>query len=182
MLVYIYDEETKEFLYSEEAHLDPLETQIKGENVYLLPANATFEEPPYKEDGKAVVFEGSTWKLIDDNRGKFTIKDNQLEEIKTFNDGQKVISDEELEGLNNGTLIIIDNEIVEKPAPTKEEISEIRKQLYTNLVDPITAHINRLKDEEQTDEVIAEIEALKVERSKIVAKIKEENPYPNELI
>lgn len=66
------------------------------------------------------------------------------------------------------------------PAPTKEEVSETRRQLYTTQVDPITAHINRLKDEEQTDEVIAQIEALKAERAEVVAKIKEENPYPVE--
>lgn len=64
------------------------------------------------------------------------------------------------------------------PSPTIEEVSETRKQLYTSLVDPITSHISRLKDEEQTEEVIAQIEALKVERSEVVAKIKEENPYP----
>jgi YbbR domain-containing protein len=68
----------------------------------------------------------------------------------------------------------------EKPAPTKEEVSETRRQLYIAQVDPITAHINRLKDEEQTDEVIAQIEALKSERAEVVAKIKEENPYPVE--
>ena len=66
------------------------------------------------------------------------------------------------------------------PAPTKEEVSETRKQLYTDLVDPLTAQISRLKDEPQTDKLIAEIEALKVERSELVAKIKEENPYPVE--
>jgi YbbR domain-containing protein len=68
----------------------------------------------------------------------------------------------------------------EKPAPTKEEVSETRRQLYIAQVDPITAHINRLKDEEQTEEVIAQIEALKSERAEVVAKIKEENPYPEE--
>lgn len=66
------------------------------------------------------------------------------------------------------------------PAPTKEEVSEMRKQLYTELVDPLTSQISRLKDEPQTEELIAEIEALKVERSELVAKIKEENPYPEE--
>lgn len=30
------------------------------------------------------------------------------------------------------------------------------------------------------DELIAEIESLKVERAEVVAKIKEENPYPEE--
>ena len=180
MLVYIFDEETKEFLHEEEAFIDPLETQIKGENIYLLPANATFEKPLDKKDGKAVVFDGSAWKLIDDNRGKFTIKDNQIEEIKTLDPVEKVLTEKELEGLNNGTLIIVNNEVVKRPAPTKEEVEAARRRLYTSLVDPITAHISRLKDEEQTEEVIAEIEALKVERAEVVAKIKAENPYPEE--
>lgn len=64
--------------------------------------------------------------------------------------------------------------------PTKEEVSETRKQLYIEQVDPITAQISRLRDEEQTEEVVAKIEALKAERSELVAKIKEENPYPEE--
>lgn len=64
------------------------------------------------------------------------------------------------------------------PAPTKEEVEATRRRLYTEQVDPITAHISRLRDEPvMTDEINAEIEALKVERSEIVAKIKEENPY-----
>lgn len=66
------------------------------------------------------------------------------------------------------------------PAPTKEEISEIRRQLYIAQKDPITCQIQSLRDEEQTEEIIAEIEALKVERSAIVEKIKSENPYPEE--
>lgn len=68
----------------------------------------------------------------------------------------------------------------EKLVPTKEEISVLREQLYIKEADPITCHINRLKDEEQTEEILAEIETLKVERAAIIAKIKEENPYPEE--
>ena len=72
---------------------------------------------------------------------------------------------------------------IPEPAPlTKEEVNAVRKQLYTTQVDPITSHISRLKDEEQTPEVIADIERLKAERAEIVAKIKEENPYPVEEI
>lgn len=180
MLVYFYNEETKEFLYSEEAHLNPLETQIKGENVYLLPANATFEKPLDKEDGKAVVFDGSSWQLVDDNRGKFTIKDNQLKEITTLDPVEKILTDEEIDGLNNGTLIIVDNEVVEKPAPTKSEIEAIRRQLYIYQKDPLTCQIESLKDEQQTPEIVAEIEALKIKRAEIVEQIKNDNPYPEE--
>lgn len=180
MLVYTYDEDTKEFLGSEDAHLDPLETKNKGEDVYLLPAFATFEKPLDKVDGKAIVFDDSTWKLVDDYRGKFTIKDNSIEEIKTLDPVEKVLTDEEINGLHNGTLIIVNNEVVKKPAPTREEVAETRKQLYTKLVDPLTSQISRLKDEPQTEELVAEIETLKVERSELVTKIKEENPYPND--
>lgn len=66
----------------------------------------------------------------------------------------------------------------EKPAPTHEEIAQTRRQLYIEQKDPITCQIQALRDEEQTEEIIAEIEALKAERAEIVAKIKEENPYP----
>ena len=180
MLVYVYDEETKEFSYYEEAFLDPLESELKQENVYILPANATFEKPLNKVDGKAVVFDGLTWTLIDDNRGKYTIKDGYMQEITTLDPVEKVLTDEEVDGLNNGTLIIVDNEVVEKPALTKEEISEIRRQLYIAQKDPITCQIQSLRDEEQTEEIIAEIEALKAERSAVVEKIKSENPYPEE--
>lgn len=66
------------------------------------------------------------------------------------------------------------------PAPTKEEVSETRRSLYIMQKDPLTCQIQALRDEEQTDEIIAEIESLKVKRAEIVAKIKEENPYPIE--
>lgn len=65
----------------------------------------------------------------------------------------------------------------EKPAPTDEEQRQKREEAYTKEVDPITCHINRLKDKEQTEEVIAEIEALKKERDEKVEEIKERYPY-----
>lgn len=68
----------------------------------------------------------------------------------------------------------------EKPAPTKEEIKQIRRQLYITQKDPITCQIQSLKDEEQTPEIIAEIEALKQERTAKVEEIKQKYPYPEE--
>lgn len=61
MRVYLYDEITKEFIMEEDAHIDPLETKKKGENVYLLPANATFKEPPQEKEGFKIVFNGNVW-------------------------------------------------------------------------------------------------------------------------
>ena len=67
-----------------------------------------------------------------------------------------------------------------KPEPTKEEQQKARENAYKAKVDPITCHINRLKDEEQTPEVIAEIAALVEERKAKVEEIKQRFPYPVE--
>lgn len=67
-----------------------------------------------------------------------------------------------------------------KPEPTKEEQQKARQEAYKAEVDPITCHINRLKDEEQTPEVIAEIAQLVEERKAKVEEIKQRFPYPVE--
>ena len=61
------------------------------------------------------------------------------------------------------------------PQPTKEEQSERRAAAYLAEVDPITAHIQRLRDDDPESEEIAE---LITERSEKVAEIKERYPYP----
>ena len=69
MQVYKYDEKTKEYIGTEQALIDPLETELQGKTIYLLPANATFEKPNLQE-GFASVFNGTQWENIEDNRGK----------------------------------------------------------------------------------------------------------------
>lgn len=64
------------------------------------------------------------------------------------------------------------------PAPTIDEIKEMRRQAYTAEVDPITAHIQRLRDEEQTEEIVKKIEELLAERALKVEEIKARYPYP----
>ena len=64
--------------------------------------------------------------------------------------------------------------------PTKEEQSRRREIAYCSMVDPITSHISRLRDQEQTEEVIAEIERLIAERDEKVAEIKRRYPYPED--
>lgn len=72
--------------------------------------------------------------------------------------------------------------IPEPPAPTEEEQRLARASAYQAEVDPITAHISRLKDKEQTEEVIAEINALMLERDEKVEEIKARFPYPTDPI
>ena len=68
MQVYKYDEQTKEYVGTEQALIDPLETELQGKEIYLLPANATFEKPNL-QDGFASVWNGK-WENFEDNRGK----------------------------------------------------------------------------------------------------------------
>ena len=59
--------------------------------------------------------------------------------------------------------------------PTEEEQRENRARAYKEEVDPITAHIQRLRDEEGTEQEIAE---LINERVLKVEEIKQRYPYP----
>ena len=65
----------------------------------------------------------------------------------------------------------------EEPTPTDEEQREKRAIAYQQEVDPITCHIQRLQDEEQTPEIEQEIEDLKQERATKVEEIRNRYPY-----
>jgi hypothetical protein len=67
-------------------------------------------------------------------------------------------------------------------AEMQEEVRLTRASLYVAKVDPITAHINRLRDEELTPELAAEIAKLVEERKAKVEEIKARYPYPDEPI
>ena len=69
MDVYKYKADTKEYIGTEAAQLDPLETKLQGKNIYLLPANATFTAPPAAKEGFAMVWGGEAWQEVEDHRG-----------------------------------------------------------------------------------------------------------------
>lgn len=68
--------------------------------------------------------------------------------------------------------------VPERPKPTEEEQRQKRESAYTQEADPITCHIDRLKDEEQTPEIENEITELKQERTDKVEEIQKRYPYP----
>lgn len=68
MNVYKYND-NGEYIGTEKALLDPLETEQQGENIYLLPANATFTAPTEPQDGYVNVWNGTAWEQVEDNRG-----------------------------------------------------------------------------------------------------------------
>lgn len=91
------------------------------------------------------------------------------------------------EWCNENGYTIVENgkyyKTVKLPEPTPltdEEIRQMREKAYEAEVDPITAHIQRLRDMEQTEEVAAEIAELIAERDVKVQEIKERYPYNEE--
>lgn len=105
--------------------------------------------------------------------GDIFTKENYTEHAIWANENNAMVED-----LGNGKYQIV---AIPEPLPlTREEVSETRRQLYIAQKDPITCQIQSLRDEEQTEEIIAEIEVLKAERFAVVEKIKSENPYPEE--
>lgn len=135
MIAYKYDSE-KKYLCEVGCQLDPLTSQAQGKDVWLLPANSTFEKPLKEKEGYYVVWNGSSWEY---------------------------------------------EKIPEKPAPqppTYEEQRQARAEAYCVEVDPITSQISRLRDEEQTTEIVEEINELLQKRNELVVDIKERYPYP----
>lgn len=60
MKAYSYDEEG--FYKGEvECQLDPIETQMSGEEVWLLPANSTYDKPPKEKEGYNIKFIDGAW-------------------------------------------------------------------------------------------------------------------------
>ena len=82
-------------------------------------------------------------------------------------------ADEDIETAYNGEKYVKGY----APAIDNEYQSQMREKAYVAETDPIQTHIDRLKDKEQTPEVIAEIEALRIERDEKIAAIKERYPY-----
>lgn len=64
---YLFDEKTKEYKSEVNAQLDPLESARAGKDIYLLPANATWDKPTPK-DGCVAVWNCETWDAVEDHR------------------------------------------------------------------------------------------------------------------
>ncbi len=111
------------------------------------------------------------------------IKDNKIIAISdTDNEFYCLVKDEVVEDTEhtvddydqyNGEYLLKS----EIPAPSHEEQSKKREAAYIAETDPIQTHIDRLKDGEQTPEIIAEIEALRAERDEKIDAIKVRYPY-----
>lgn len=95
---------------------------------------------------------------------------------ETVDEVIKEYADEDIEVAYNG------DKYVKGFAPTidNEYQSKMREAAYVAETDPIQTHIDRLKDKEQTPEIVAKIEALRIERDEKIAAIKTRYPYTEE--
>lgn len=82
---YFYDQISGQYLYESNAYIDPMQSNIKGYQVYLLSANATFEMPLQSKQGYAVIWNGNAWQYMEDHRGLIVWKSyEQSLQIRQF--------------------------------------------------------------------------------------------------
>lgn len=151
MLVYKFDEKGL-FVGAEETELDPLESELQGKEVYLLPPNATFTAPEEKE-GFAPVWDGEKWTQIEDHRGaKYWMPEDRH--------GSPAREMKELGALPEGALLT-------EPEPTAEEIAAQElaqaKAERADAVSRIIVEVDGMKfdgDEESQQRVARSIIAL----------------------
>jgi hypothetical protein len=79
MKIYNYDPEYKIYLNSSASDESPLEP-----GVFLIPAYATKLEPPEYPEGTIPVFNGTSWDIIEDQRGTYYSTVNQ-EKVEIIN-------------------------------------------------------------------------------------------------
>ena len=69
-ICYRYDQEKKTFQQSEEMLKDPLESELQGKDIWLLPADCTLIEPPEAKDGFDIVWSGDAWEYKEQEKPK----------------------------------------------------------------------------------------------------------------
>lgn len=152
MQVYKYDELTKEYLGTEQALIDPLESESQGKTIYLLPANATFEKPNLQE-GFASVWNGK-WENIEDNRGKEYWLDTD-----TFGTPAKTMK--ELGAFPAGAVFTAPAKTIEQLK--QDKILELKSTRDTEEVKPIAYNGNLFDfDEKARDRINSAIIALSI--------------------
>lgn len=150
---YLFDETTKEYKSEVNAQLDPLESAKAGKDIYLLPANATWDKPAVK-NGCVAVWNGETWDVAEDNRGK----EYWLSEDKY---GAPAREMKELGPLPEGAMLTAPERTLEEVKAAK--IAELKVERDSKEVEPIECDGNLYDyDSKARDRIAAAIIALDV--------------------
>ena len=134
MNIYNYDENTKEYLSTVEADSDPVETELQGKFVPLIPANATLKEiPSYNQDNQIPVFEDNNWVVKSDYRKNYYKVDENLNisNIYVIGEQEGIIVDKATGNdikQNQDWYKIVDNEVVKKSDEEYNQEQRIKAQ------------------------------------------------------
>ena len=161
---YLYDDKTKEFKSEVNAQIDPLESKNAGVDIYLLPGNATWLEPPTK-DGYVAVWSGESWDSVEDHRKqKYWLPDDKY--------GAPGHEMKELGPLPEGATLTAPERTFEEV--TSNKISSLKYERDRKEVEPIAYAGNLFDyDDKARERINAAIIALDVQtqQTKAVAKI-----------
>lgn len=70
MKAYRYNSENKKYEGEATCQIDPLESKIAGKEIYLLPADCTYEVPPEEKEGFDIVWNGDAWEYKEQEKPK----------------------------------------------------------------------------------------------------------------
>lgn len=151
---YLFDEKTKEYKSEVNAQLDPLESARAGKDIYLLPANATWDKPTPK-DGCMAVWNGESWNMVEDNRKK----EYWLPEDKY---GAPAREMKELGPLPEGATLTAPERTLDEVKADK--VQSLKTERDSKEVEPITYNGNRYDyDDKARERINAAIIALDVQ-------------------
>lgn len=135
MLVYNYDEITKEYIGESEAPLNPVATKREGKEVYMIPANATEKKPPKAKKNEAVVYNNG-WQIVADFRGQYIVNDDmqpfKYDKLGDLPEGYICITEAQAKKIQEDDLyyVISDGGLI--PNPNYEEEKQAREDAEFN--------------------------------------------------
>lgn len=163
MTIYNYDNETKEFISTSDARVNPLE-----QGSFLIPANATSKQVIEENQGFARCFIDNNWTYIEDNRGQYKVTnysplelelitdlgiiDNKASDLDTKEDGSYYTYYNE-----NGTVDTI-KEVEEEQLRLKAEADAQQQYELSNLKVTISSGKVFYADSESRTDLISAID------------------------
>ena len=156
MIFYTYDKKTKEYIGTQNAFIDPLETKKQGKDIYLKPANSTNIKPTLEPstDNDMLVFNGKKWQIKPrfELNGVYKNIDNRIHDFCKKNGYH-------LEQVENGFKIcapaqksddeVALEELEQQEATLNAQIAELKDNLLTATLADDTDQIESIKAQYQ---------------------------------
>lgn len=127
------------YMSSEPAYLDEAETRRQGKEVYFCPYNATLIKPPVVQENESARFNGESWEVVTNYRGKYQVNENMevsiVTELGELEEGYILITEEQAQQIENDRdyYIIQNGELVINP-----NWEEIQRQKERQELDGLT--------------------------------------------